>query len=139
MTMPPDAEARLEASISRVADALRDDFDVEDIAILVREAVEIAEAFEDLDGSEKKALALAFLERVVDDFFATATPALEKMVEDLDLPGPAWLERAAFDPIVKAIAPALLRPALKAALPALVDLVVNASRGALDINMEDKR
>jgi len=100
----------------------------------VREAVEIAEAFGDLDGTEKKALALAFLERVIDECFDAATPAIEAMVVALDLPGPDALEALVWDPLLKAVAPKLLKPALLACLPKLVDLVVDASRGGLELN-----
>lgn len=133
--MPPDTEARLDAAIARVAETLGDGFDPStDVAVLIREAVEIAEAFGDLDGTEKKALALAFLERVLDECFDAATPAIEKMVEDLDLPGPEALERMVWDPLLKSVAPKLLRPALKASLPRLVDLVIDASQGKLQVN-----
>jgi len=133
--MPPDAEDRLDAAIARVASTLSDGFDpANDVAILIREAVEIAEAFGDLDGTEKKALALAFLGRVIDECFDSATPAIEKMVEDLDLPGPEVLERVVWDPLLKSIAPKLLRPALKASLPQLIDLVIDASHSMLEVN-----
>lgn len=135
MPMPPDAEARLEAAISEVAATLADGFDpAADVAVLIRQAVEIAEAFGDLDGTEKKALALAFLERVLDECFDAATPAIEKMVEDLDLPGPEVIERLVWDPLLKSVAPKLLRPAIKASLPRLVDLVVDAAGGKLLVN-----
>ena len=134
MPMPPDAEARLEAAITRIADAVRDSFDVEDVAVIVRESVEVAEAFGDLDGTEKKALALALGERLVDEFFDRATPSLERMVVSLDLPGPEWLERTLWDPALKLVAPKLLKPALKASLPALVELVISAHNGALKLN-----
>lgn len=133
MTLPIDSEERLEAAITRVADAVRDGFDVADIAIIVREGVEIAESFGDLTSTEKKALALAFGERLIDEFFDTATPAIEKMVVELDLPGPEWFERTVWDPALTLIAPKLLKPALKSALPALVDLVISAHNGALQL------
>ncbi|KKM19883.1 hypothetical protein LCGC14_1651110 [marine sediment metagenome] len=115
MTMPPDTDARLDAAITKVAETLSDGFDPSaDVAVLIREAVEIAEAFGDLDGTEKKALALAFLGRVIDECFEAATPAIEEMVEALDLPGPEALERVLWDPLLKAVAPKLLKPALKA-------------------------
>lgn len=135
MALPPNAEEKLEGAIARVADTLADGFDpTADLAVLVREAVEIAEAFGDLDGTEKKALALAFLERVIDECFDAATPAIEAMVVELDLPGPEWVERTVFDPMLKAIAPKLLKPAMLACLPKLVDLVIDASRGGLALN-----
>ena len=76
----------------------------------------------------------AILERVIDEGFDAAIPAIEKMVVDLDLPGPEWIERTVFDPLLKRIAPSLLKPALKASLPQLVDLVIDASRGMVSIN-----
>jgi len=135
MAMPPNSDEKLEAAIARVADTLADGFDpTADLAILVRESVEIAETFGDLDGTEKKALALAFLKRVITECFDAATPAIEAMVVALDLPGPEWIERTVFDPMLKAIAPKLLKPALLACLPKLIDLVVDASSGGLELN-----
>lgn len=134
MTLPTDSEAKLDAAIARVADTLADGFGPDDLAVLVRESVEIAEAFGDLDGTEKKALALAFIERVIDECFDAATPAIEAMVVELDLPGPEWVERAVWDPLLKRVAPMLLRPALHALLPKLIDLVVDAARGSLAVN-----
>lgn len=133
--IPPDADKILEAAITRVAAALADGFDpTEDLAVLVREAVEIAETFGDLAGSEKKALALAFLERVIDECWASATPTIDAIVEELDLPGPEWVEQVVWDPLLQAIAPQLIRPAVLRLLPRIVDLVVDASREHLDIN-----
>ncbi len=138
MSMPPDAEARLEAAITRIADAVRDSFDVEDIAVIVHESVEVAEAFGDLDGTEKKALALALGERLVDEFFTTATPAIERMVAHIDWPLLTdGMEAAIIDPLVAKVAPHLLKPALKASLPALVDLVISAHNGGLKLNNKE--
>ena len=132
----PEDEQHLDQAITRVAAALADDFDVGDIQVLIGEAVEVAETFGDLDGTEKKALAIAFMDRLIDDFFAQATPAIEQLVRDLDLPGPAVLEAAVLDPILIGLAPRLLKPALKAMLPGLVDLVIRATRGKLAVNKE---
>lgn len=136
--MKKEAEARLEAAIERVAIALKDKFDVGDIAVILREAVEIAEAFDDLQPTEKKALALAFMERLIDRFFEDTTPAIDKLIEDLDLPGPEWIEKVVWDPLLKSIAPKLLKPALKKSLPALVDLLVSAHNGELKLNPKEK-
>lgn len=137
---PPETEAKLEAAINDIAQTLTEDFDpLADIATLVRQAVTMAESFGDLDGPEKKALALAFLERVIDECFSETPPGLAKMIEDLDLPGPEFIEQTVWDPLLKAAAPKILVPVLKMALPHLVDLVVDAASGALDINRHHGR
>lgn len=135
MNFPADTEARLEAAIANVANTLADGFDpLTDVAVLIEQAVEVADAFDDMDGVARKALALAFLERVIEQSFDAATPAIDAMVESLDLPGPEIFERLVWDPALKAIAPKILKPALLASLPKLVDLVVDATAGKINVN-----
>ena len=78
------------AHLEIVADALSDDgFHLRDLAVVLREAVELAERIGDLSGTEKRDLAVSFVREVV---------------KRTDGPGPDLL----LDPILEAIAPALI-------------------------------
>ena len=72
-----------------VEDALADGFQLHDLAVVLREAVELAERFGDLSGMGKKELAVAFCREIV---------------KRTDGPGPDLL----LDPILDAIAPPLI-------------------------------
>ena len=72
-----------------VAEALSDGFHLRDLAVVLREAVELAERIGDLSGTEKRDLAVSFVREVV---------------KRTDGPGPDLL----LDPILEAIAPALI-------------------------------
>ena len=72
-----------------VAEVLRDGFHLRDLAVVLREAVELAERIGDLSGTEKRDLAVSFVREVV---------------KRTDGPGPDLL----LDPILEAIAPALI-------------------------------
>jgi len=124
---------RIQASIDRVAGLLSDGLQVDDAAALIREAVEVAEAVgevEALTGSEKRAVALD----LVDRFLALAAPQVQAFCDHLadttDGPGPDWL----VDPIVKRAAPPIVVGTVRKLAPALVDLLVDASRGKLALN-----
>lgn len=124
---------RIEASIDRVAALLADGLQVDDAAAFIHEAVECAEAIgevERLSGPEKRALALD----LVDRFLTLAAPQVQAFVDKLadttDGPGPDWL----VDPIVKRAAVPIVVGTIKRVSPALVDLVIKASRGDLALN-----
>jgi len=72
-----------------VEDALADGFQLHDLAVVIREAVELAERFGDLSGMGKRELAVAFCREIV---------------KRTDGPGPDLL----LDPILDAIAPPLI-------------------------------
>lgn len=127
--------ALVEAAIARTAVALADGFDASDVAVLVKEAVEVAEALDDLDGPAKRELAIEFASTLVDQFFCEATPQIEKLVADVDWPLlPESVEAAVIDPWVKTIAVPYARDLIKLAIPSMVDLVVDAAKGALAVN-----
>ena len=89
-----------------VAEALSDGFHLRDLAVVLREAIELAERFGNMTGSGKRELAISFVKEVV---------------ARTDGPGPDLL----LDPILEAIA------------PALVDLLVTATKGGLYVNREE--
>ena len=86
-----------------VAEVLSDGFHLRDLAVVLREAVELAERFGDMTSSGKRELAISFVKEIV---------------ARTDGPGPDLL----LDPILEAIA------------PALIDLLVTATRGDLFVN-----
>ncbi len=126
---------RVEESIARIHAAMADRFDVSDLSVLIREAVEVAETLDDLKPTEKRALAIAFVCDLIDKFFTGQTPAIEKLIEDVDWP---WLtdgmERTLVDPIVKRFAVPFAKDLLKLSIPYLVDLVVDATSGKVAVN-----
>ena len=84
--------SRQESFVERleiVADVLRDGFHLRDLAVVLRESVELAERIGDLSGTEKRDLAISFVREVV---------------RRTDGPGPDLL----LDPILTALAPALI-------------------------------
>jgi len=133
----PEFPPAVEAAIARVTEALADGFDAEDVALLVREAVEVAEKLDDLDGPSKRAMAIAFSSDLVDKFFGDSTPKIAELVEAIDWP---WLtdgmEKAIVDPIVLKFAVPYARDLVKLAIPGLVDLVVKATKGGVAVNAE---
>ena len=72
-----------------VEEALADGFQLHDLAVVIREAVELAERFGDLSGMGKRELAVAFCREII---------------KRTDGPGPDLL----LDPILDAIAPPLI-------------------------------
>jgi len=72
-----------------VAEALSDGFHLRDLAIVLRESVELAERFCDLSSAGKRELAISFVKEVI---------------SRTDGPGPDLL----LDPILEAIAPPLV-------------------------------
>lgn len=137
MTEPDQAQAqsKLDLALNEIALAVSDGVDVEDIALLIRKGMEVAEQLGDVPGSEKAAFAQDFVGNLIDRFFKEATPALERAIEAIDIPFlPEAVERATVDPLLKAWAPGLMREAIKASLPSLFELVVSASRGRVEVN-----
>ena len=88
-----------------VSEALSDGFHLRDLAVVLREAIELADRFGNMTGSGKRELAISFVKEVV---------------ARTDGPGPDLL----LDPILEAIA------------PALIDLLVAATKGDLYVNRE---
>jgi len=138
MTEPDQAKTKLEITLDEIALAVSDGVDVEDVALIVRKSMEVAEQLGDVPGADKSKFALDFASNLIDKFFVAATPALERAIEAIDIPFlPEAVEAATVDPLLKAWAPGLLRAAIKASLPSLFDLVVSATRGELDVNKDD--
>jgi hypothetical protein len=130
---------RIEDAIGKTAEALADGFDVPDLHVLVREAVECAEALDDLDGPAKRRCAIEFASELVDTFFTVSTPTIEKLVENVDWPLlPEAVERAVIDPWVRKLAVPYARDLIKTAIPYLVDLVVDATKGAVKVNEKEE-
>ena len=129
---------RVEASLERMAVALADGFDMSDVAVIVREAMETVEALgEEVSGESKREYAELLAGRLLDRFFDTCTPKLEAAIEAIDIPFiPEAIERVTVDPLLKAALPKVLRPLLRAMLPALFDLVASATKGELAVNQE---
>lgn len=129
---------RVEDAIAKTQAALADGFDAADVAVLVREAVEAAEALDDLAGTEKRQFAIEFVCGLVDKFFASATPQIEELVERIDWPLlPDAIEESVIDPWVKKLAVPYARDLLKLSIPSMVDLVVDATKGAVDVNRDN--
>jgi len=101
--MSESRTAKLYERVSEVAESLEDGFQITDIALLLRAAVECAETFSDLSGAAKKELALEFVKAVL---------------RRTDGPGPDML----IDPIVEAVT------------PPLIDLLVDAAKGLIEVN-----
>lgn len=124
---------RIEACIDRVAALLADGLQVDDAAVLIREAVECAEAIgevEKLNGTEKRALALDLVDRFVRIAEPQVQAFVDKLADSTDGPGPDWL----VDPILKRTAVPIVAATLRHLAPSLVDLLVEASRGGLALN-----
>jgi len=133
--MPDRFSQRVEEALAKTAEALADGFDATDVSVIVREAVETAEAFDDLNGPEKRKLAINFASALIDKFFQSSTPSIEKLVEKIDWPLlPDSVEAAVIDPWVKKLAVPFARDLVKSAIPSLVDLAVDASKGKLKLN-----
>ncbi len=126
---------RVEVAIDRTSKALADGFDAGDVAVLVREAVEVAEGLDGLTGQEKRAIAIGFVYSLLDQFFESATPQIEKLVADVDWPLlPDSVEAAVVDPWVRKIAVPYARDLIKLAVPSMIDLVVEATAGRVKVN-----
>ena len=134
MTDQDPAEALIDKAIAETTEALADGLDVADIALLVKNGVEIAEQLDDVPSERKRELALAYAGELLDEFWGKATPAMRQGIADLDIPWvPEGVEVAIIDPIIAAYAPTMLKHFTKLALPSLVDLVISASKGELKL------
>ena len=126
---------RIQGIVDATAKTVQGGISFEDMGQIVRGAVETAEIVgPDLLGKEKRKLAELYCCKLIDRFFDRSSDKLDKWIEDLDLPGPEWLERAAWDPLLKRLAPQIVKPMLKAAVPNLLDLVIDATRGKVKVN-----
>ena len=92
--------------VTEVVDSLEDGFQLSDIALMLKTAVECAEVFSDHSGPGKRELAIQFCKEVL---------------RQTDGPGPDML----VDPIIEIV------------IPPLIDLLVDATRGLLEVNNED--
>jgi len=128
------ADQGLREALRETAEVLADGLDLGDLATLLRTGTELAERADDLTGPEKRDLAIRFVDEVVAKHLTESNPALRKLVTDIDLPGPDWLEATLWDPILCQVAPGIARAAIHALLPKLLDLLVDATLGRLKVN-----
>lgn len=70
----------IEEAVDHIAAQFDDGFQMSDVWECVTSAMQIAEEFEDLEGSEKKEKVIQILDKLLDRF---------------DLPGPDWLTKKA--------------------------------------------
>ena len=110
---------------------------LEDIGKGIKHSMEIAEEASDMTGAEKKEFAANLSSKLSKQLLESIQPKLDKWVEDLDLPGPEWLEKAMWDPMLKAAVPSLVPVILDRVVPSVIDLVVDATKGKLFINKAD--
>lgn len=135
MTTKETASQRIDRAITETAEALSDGLDLKDIGVLIRNGIEVADELDELTGEEKKELAKRYVAELLDQGLAAITPELEKCIEALDIPFlPEALERITVDPLLCKVLPSLLRPIIKDAVPGLVDVIVNASKGSVRVN-----
>jgi len=100
------SEEKLDQAIADIKATFADGFQWADIPKCVKSGMEFAELFK-LSGPEKKELALRYLDRIL---------------KETDIPWfPDWLA----DPIIKAVAPALM------------DIIVDATKGLLGVNKSE--
>ena len=131
---PEEMTARIDQAIQESAEVLVDGLQPGDISILVRNGVELADNYAELSGERKREFAVTYASALIDEHLTADNPHLQRCVRELDLPGPDWIEAAVWDPLLIRIAPDLLRPIIKEALPRLFDLVVDATRGRVAVN-----
>ena len=110
---------------------------LEDIGKVIKHSMEIAEEASDMTGAEKKDFAANLSSKLSKQLLKSIQPKLDKWVEELDLPGPEWLEKAMWDPMLKAAVPSLVPVILDRVVPSVIDLVVDATKGKLFINKAD--
>jgi hypothetical protein len=119
-----------EEALKRAAAAIRaelgeaDGFSWEDIPDVVRVGTEVVETIGGMTGEQKKAAVLATIRPIYEE-------KLKGLLDKHDMPWvPAALERSIVDPM-------LLQTSLWAfdqIVPSLIDLVVDASKGKLNLN-----
>ena len=93
--------------VAEVVASLEDGFQLDDIALVLKTAVECAEVFTDHTGPGKRELAIQFVKEVL---------------RKTDGPGPDML----VDPIIEIV------------IPPLIDLLVDATRGLLEVNSDEE-
>lgn len=98
-------EKQVLEGVATVKAALADGFQWEDVKTIIEVVTQFSELTK-LTGPEKRALAIAVANKVIDE---TDTP---------------WLPDPLVDPLMKRL------------LPSLIDLVVNASKGSLGLNKD---
>ena len=134
MTNPKE---HIDRAIEETTAALADGLDVSDLAVLVRNGVEIADQLDDIPGEKKRELALSYAGELLDDFWAQATPKMQEAIAAIDIPWvPEGIEAAVVDPLIAKYAPELVKHFAKQALPSFVDLVIDASKGGVQVNTE---
>ena len=134
MTTP---EEHIDRAIEETTAALADGLDVSDLAVLVRNGVEIADQLDDVPGPKKRELALSYASELLDEFWTQATPKMQEAITAIDIPWvPEGIEAALVDPLLARYLPELLKGFAKQSLPAFVDLVIDASRGGVQVNTE---
>jgi hypothetical protein len=111
-----------------------DNFSLGDIGEVVKHSMEIAEEASDLSGEAKKKFAHDLTLKLTKKLIGSIKPKLDEWVEDLDLPGPEWLEEIVWEPVLKAALPELIPVILDKVVPSVIDLVVAATKGDLGIN-----
>jgi len=127
--------AKLDKAIEDTTAALADGLDASDLATLIRSGIEVAESMDGIKGEEKAAVVLAFAEDLIEKFWDTATPAMAAAIKAIDIPYiPEGIEDTVIDPLLEKAAPPILKHFVKLALPSLVKLVVDASRGGVQVN-----
>lgn len=133
--LPEAALRQLDRSMERVATALADGLQAEDVAVLVRESVEAAEAVGAAwSGPEKRRFAVMLYGRLLDLAEPRVREAVGVIVRATDGPGPDAL----VDPVVERYAPPILMAGLRMIGPRMIDLVVEASAGRIDVNAEQR-
>jgi hypothetical protein len=130
-------QEHIDRAIEETTAALADGLDIGDLATLIRNGIEIADKLDDVPGDQKRDLTLAYVTDLLDQFWDKATPQMEAAIAALDVPYLSeGMEAAIFDPIAKRLAPPLVLSLMKQLLPNLVDLVVAASKGGVQVNVE---
>lgn len=125
----------LDKAIDETTEALADGLDASDIATLIRNGIEIAERLDEVSGEEKGAAALAYASDLIDKFWDPATPAMVAAIKAIDIPYvPEGIEEALIDPLLAKATPPILKHFVKLALPSMVELVVEASKGGVQVN-----
>ncbi len=100
--------SRLDDAVQKAVTRLSDGLDASDVPLLFRDGVEIAEAYGDLSGPEKREFCLAYITEVIERAH--------------DVPGPDWITKPVFKWFVQNCG------------PGIVDLVIEATQHRLIVN-----
>lgn len=126
-------DERISEACERVGKAIGDGFDPADLGVIVREAVEVAEAIGELhslDGPGKRAVAVILFNRFVELAQPHLQRAIDLLVDTTDGPGPDVI----VDPLAKRVAPMVVVKMFEMFGPGILDLVVEASAGRVKVN-----